>query len=315
LRNVCGNFHLYVFAFDDNCYKKLVSLNLPKLSVISLQDFETKELLGVKPTRNRVEYCWTCGPSTVWHAIHYFQLDHCIYVDADLLFFHSPAIAYDEIEKAKASVAITKHFTKKEDPAGHFCVQFLYFRNDANGMDALKWWRDSCIDWCFARYENGKYGDQKYLDLFPSKFNNVHIFKHRGIGVAPWNMYQYHYLKNHEFIYKETIYPIVFFHYHGLRVNIEKNNLLLKTITYDTSKIIRDMIFMPFLTSYKDVLETYFDIKVENLIIVDRRCHKRLYSFIKRILKRSNAIRFLFNVFNEKRYNGYEEKNIFDHIE
>ena len=43
-------------------------------------------------------------------------------------------------------------------------LSVLTFKNDTNGMKALQWWRDRCIAWCYRRMEDGKMGDQKYLD-------------------------------------------------------------------------------------------------------------------------------------------------------
>ncbi|GHT09948.1 glycosyl transferase [Bacteroidia bacterium] len=283
------------------------------MTVISLQEFESEELLAVKPTRNKAEYCWTCSSSTVLYAIQRFNLDHGVYLDADLLFFSSPQVIFEEIEKANASVAITKHFMLNKDLAGEFCVHFVYFKNDADGRKALQWWRDSCIDWCFARYENGKYGDQRYLESFAAKFKNVLVIKNRGAGVAPWNMRQYKYLNNYEFVHKDKTYPVVFFHYHGTRINVENNNLVLKAITYDIPKVAKDLFFMPFLVSYKSVCETYFGIKVNNLIIKNRKWHEKLYSFTKRIIKSLNVSRvhraYYFLV--KKRYEGYEQNTIY----
>ena len=32
------------------------------------------------------------------------------------------------------------------------------------GLKALKWWRDRCLEWCYARIEDGKFGDQFYIE-------------------------------------------------------------------------------------------------------------------------------------------------------
>ena len=193
LEECCDNFHLYIFAFDDNCFKILSSLQLEKATVISLQQFEDEELLKVKPTRNKAEYCWTCAPSTIWYSIQCFELNNCTYIDADLYFYNSPKIIFEEI--GDNSVAITKHsFVNKFDDilVGQYCVQFNYFKNDKVGHEALKWWRDSCIDWCYSYYDkDGKYADQKYINEFVTRFPKVHVIQHRGAGVAQWNIYDY----------------------------------------------------------------------------------------------------------------------------
>jgi hypothetical protein len=94
-----------------------------------------------------------------------------------------------------ASVLITDHrYAPEYDQSkgsGKYCVQFICFKNDDNGMKALKWWRDACIDWCFSRIKDGKFGDQKYLDDWTTQYSGVHELQHLGGGVAPWNVRQY----------------------------------------------------------------------------------------------------------------------------
>src|SRR4051812_17472579 len=83
------DFHLYVFAFDDSSLQILKNLKLAHVTVISLAEFETPELLQVKPTRSKVEYCWTCTPAVILHCLEHYKLPECTYLDADLLFFSS----------------------------------------------------------------------------------------------------------------------------------------------------------------------------------------------------------------------------------
>lgn len=178
----CLDFHLYIMAFDFPCYEKLKNLGLNNVTIRYICDFETEELISLKDQRTKAEYCWTCGPAIIEYFIETFSLNNCTYLDADLMFMASPQIIFDEFDKS-VSIAISEHF-HNETIGGKYCVQFMYFRNDIEGRKCLKWWKERCIEWCYARYEDGKYGDQKYLDSFPLLFENVYIIKNRGVGLS-----------------------------------------------------------------------------------------------------------------------------------
>ena len=207
----CPEFHLYIYAFDDTSYEILSDLNLAHASIVPLIELEDAALLAVKPTRSVGEYCWTCTPSVIKHAIERYQLPSCTYLDADIYFFADPAPLVDEM--GDEAILITEHrYTPEYDQtknAGIYCVQFTTFKNDERGMNALSWWRDACIDWCFARVEEGKFGDQKYLDDWPERFQGVHVLANLGGGLAPWNVQQYD--------LSDPKFEVVFYHFHGLK--------------------------------------------------------------------------------------------------
>jgi hypothetical protein len=223
LQRHCPSFHLYIFAFDDQSFRLLTTMNLRHVTVISLADFEDPELLRIKPTRSRGEYCWTCTSSTVYYCLTKFDLPRCTYIDADLLFYADPGVLLDEM--AEQSVLITEHrYTPKYDQSktnGIYCVQFIAFRNNADGLTALKWWRERCIEWCYNRLEEGKFGDQKYLDDWTERFHGIHVLRHLGGGVAPWNLQQYRIAKKGEGYdvadSSGLFVPMVFFHFHWVR--------------------------------------------------------------------------------------------------
>lgn len=224
LERVSGNFHLYIFAFDDKCLSVLQQLPLQRATIISLKEFEDDELLRVKPTRSRAEYCWTSTSSTILYVLEKYNVDMCTYLDADMMFFDSPAALFDEMKEA--SIMITEHRYSprynKETLSGKYCVQFVSFRNDERGLKALRWWRDRCIEWCYARHEDGKFGDQKYLDDWTTRFEGVHVLQHLGGGMAAWNVQQYEvFEKNNKLFGKEIStgreFPVIFYHYHYLR--------------------------------------------------------------------------------------------------
>lgn len=217
-------FHLYIFAFDDITYNILLSLNLDYVTVVSLSEFENDDLKAVKQSRSKAEYCWTCTPSTISFIIEKYNVPECTYIDADLSFFSDPSVLIKEMLENGKNVLISEHrfslFPKlyEQERAGRFCVQFMTFTNQKSSLDVLQEWKQQCIDWCYARHEDGKFGDQKYLDVWPEKHQNVHILQHRGGGLAPWNIRNYKiFAGKNELILvdkktKQQFIP-VFFHY------------------------------------------------------------------------------------------------------
>lgn len=189
-------FKLYVLAFDKLCEKILKEENLDKLVVVSMDDFETEDLLKVKKQRTKAEYCWTCSPWIIKYVLEKYGEDSCTYIDADMMFFSTPEPVIRDMINNKKSILIVPHrFETKEEEqkvhneVGSYCVEFNTFFNDVNGRKALNWWAEKCIEWCYYSIPGTTewYGDQKYLNVFPIKFDGVRICEHIGVGLAPWN--------------------------------------------------------------------------------------------------------------------------------
>lgn len=225
LEEVCKDYHLYVFAFDENVYKMLEQLNLTHVTVISLKQLEDSELLSVKSIRTVVEYCWTATPATIYYVFKEFNVESCTYIDADIYFYLSPKVIFDEW--GDNSILITEHkfspeYIKEERLNGKYCVQFISFKNDKYGLEALTWWKNQCIIWCYNRVEDGKFGDQKYLDDWTIRFKRVHVLQHLGCGLAGWNISQYEFYKENDIFYGIEIksglrFNVVFYHFHYVR--------------------------------------------------------------------------------------------------
>ncbi len=251
LEKVCGDFRLYVFAFDDRTYEFLTAnkASWPRLEVISLYEFEDEKLLSIKSTRSAAEYCWTCTASTILYCIRQFELDHCTYIDADMYFYSDPKVLLDEM--GNKSVLISEHrYTKAYDQSwysGIYCVQFMVFKNTTQGMTVLNWWRERCIEWCYAKMEDGKFGDQKYLDDWTTRFEGVHVLQHPGGGVAPWNV-QHYSIDEHLNLSETTtgkIYSLVFFHFHGLKFYSNHMVSFCGTL-YELNQDAKEKIYFPY---------------------------------------------------------------------
>jgi len=227
LMKTCTDFYLYIFAFDDTLLNYLRQQKLSNTTIISLEEFEDERLLNVKSERSERAYCWTCESLTIQYCLNHFNVDHCTYIDADMYFYSNPQVLIDEM--GDNDVLLTEHrYTESENViyGGRFCVQFMTFRNTENGRKILDWWCDRCLEWCGEDHKEGLFGDQMYLEDWPERFDRVHILKHLGGGVAPWNMQQYTFfresgqIKGLE-ISTGEIFDLVFFHYHALVITFK----------------------------------------------------------------------------------------------
>ncbi len=271
LKKVCLDFHLYIFAFDDLSQKILEESGFENITVISLAEFENKELLTAKQNRSKGEYCWTCTPSTIWYCINHFDLSDCTYIDADVFFYKDPKVLIQELKGN--DVLITEHrYTPRYDNtslAGKYCVQFITFRNTTNGLNVLKWWKDVCINWCFARYEDGKFGDQKYLDDWTTRFRGIHVLNHLGGGVAPWNMQQYSFRKEDMGIIGTELsskdeFDLIFFHFHFVHTYNIRLGYLNYLGIYKIPPSVMKLIYNPYLSLLHDLLSKF---EVKNISI------------------------------------------------
>jgi len=257
LERHCTAFHLYVFAFDQKTEEVLAKLALNHVTVIGLDAFEDEALLAVKADRSRAEYCWTSTSSTIRYVLKQFNVPHCTYLDADLYFYQNPQQLLDEIPADK-SVLITAHrYTPAYDKSalsGKYCVQFMYFRNDAAGLEVLEWWRDACLEWCYNRFEDGKFGDQKYLDDWTSRFSAVHELAHLGGGLAPWNIQQYQVLTEYEIIEKrsQNHFQAIFFHFHGVKI-FPAPYTIFAPKAYLLNRAVRQRFYIPYVDELRQI--------------------------------------------------------------
>ena len=247
----CPDFHLYIFAFDDQSDRAMRKMKLEKVTIVSLSDFEDAALLSVKPKRTRAEYCWTCTSSSILYCITTFNLQNCIYVDADLYFYQSPQILVSE-KPEQDHVIITSHrytsYYDQSKSSGKYCVQFMYFDNSEKAMTVLTWWRDRCIEWCYNRIEDGKFGDQKYLDDWTVRFDCVWELKNLGGGIAPWNVQQYRFESTKKGIEIATgnDFTPVFYHFHGIKF-YEHGKIITAPNTYRISNAVKSLFYHPYL--------------------------------------------------------------------
>lgn len=216
-----GSVRLFALCLDDRSFKSVERLGMPTLVPISFRTLEAADpdLARVRPSRSLVEYYYTCGPSFLLYLLAaHPEIDLLTHVDADMCFFASPEPVFQEL--AGSSTGITEHrFSKRHEARlkfGRFNVGWLSFRNDHNGRACIEWWRERCIEWCYERFDNDRYADQKYLDDWPARFGKVCVIQHKGVNVAPWNVGRYSIREAENRVWIED-QPLICFHFHGFK--------------------------------------------------------------------------------------------------
>ena len=258
------DFVLYVMAMDRKCKDILDGCGFKHIKVDCIEDVHDPELETAKGNRSRAEFCWTCGSYFTDYFLHKYELPDITYLDSDLMFFSSSQVVFDELERKNASVGLAPHFMKYP-LFGKYCVQYVYFKNNADGVACLKWWKEECLKWCYSKVEDGKYGDQKYLDYFADKFNHVCEIDNRGVGIAYWNMNANSY-RDGKTIYKGAEWPTVFFHYSGINVQVEDGVMTFRHAMYLTDDI-RKAFIEPYAELMKKAFTDYLDTPIREVAI------------------------------------------------
>lgn len=250
-----GAHTLWILCVDADTFDVLASLKLRNVRLIRLVDVQTPELARVKPSRSVGEYCWTLtpfAPKFVFDADP--TVERVTYLDADLFLFRSPGPIFEEFEQSRKGVLITRHAFAPEndqsDTAGHYCVQFITFVRSRGEVVRL-WWAERCIEWCHARLEDGKFGDQKYLDDWTERFGDaVHVLKQVELMQAPWNMTRF------------APSEAVAFHFHGLRLLRDGHALLCDGYRMHCST--KAMLYQPYL---KELARSIEVLKAEGFVV------------------------------------------------
>ena len=259
------DFTLYVMAMDRKCQSMLKTIGFEHVVVDCIEDVDDHALSMAKGNRSRAEFCWTCGSYVTDWVLHHYELPDITYLDSDLMFFNSPQIVFEEFERKDSSVGLTPHFMRYP-LFGKYCVQYVYFKNDADGAACLRWWRDECLKWCYSRVEDGKYGDQKYLDYFAECFNHVCETENRCVGIAYWNMNENSYEGSRTF-YEGKEWPTVFFHYSGINVQVKDGVMTFRHTMYMTDVILKTFI-EPYAKLMKEVFCKYLETPIHEVKII-----------------------------------------------
>lgn len=114
-----------------------------------------------------------------------------LYLDSDILCFHSPQDVFDRLLE-KNDICLTPHhfqegYRELESRVGKYNAGFIGVSRRAT--DFLTWWRDNCFQDCsYVNMESGRsFVDQGYLNEVPGTFSSVRECA-REYNCAAWNI-------------------------------------------------------------------------------------------------------------------------------
>lgn len=317
LEKNCPEFILYILAMDSETgtwIKEHIQSNKKDIAVIELFEIENTypELKEIKIQRSRAEYCWTLTPYSIQYVLKQYKTAVCTYLDADIYFFNSPDLIFRELKKE--SVIITEHnYTPRYDQSetsGKYCVQFMYFKNNKAGNEVLEWWRNRCEEWCFSKQEDGKFGDQKYLDDWTTRFNCVHVTPRKGAGLAPWNIQKYNIQKDNDVLYVQDKITqkreeLIFYHFHGLKEYKTPDDTSLWYLgEYDLAEINKFLIYQEYVCLLEQLQKKFpANLNLHNHPEIIFNNHLSNFRIIKQVLK--NCIKSFFFI---SRFREFKQK-------
>ena len=278
-------FNLWVCCMDETAFSILTRMKLDNMRLIQLQSVEDAQLLSIKSIRTSSEYCWTIKSSWVLYLLNnHPEIDSIVFIDSDLFFFSDPTPIFSELEKNSILICSQHDREEVEIQFGKYQAGFLGFKKDHTTFSVLRWWRDRCIEWCSTEQGlHDRWGDQKYLDQWPSLTPFVKVTENWGIDAAVWSAINNISIRKSEVYIKE--YKLICYHFCCVTIFNENEFDLWKWPNWKIDDILIEHVYLPYLNSLKNSMKLLRNIGVipSSLINIeyDKKNSSNYYSFLE----------------------------------
>ncbi len=152
-------------------------------------------------------------------------IDTVAYLDPDIRIFAS----LEEIERRarEHQVVLTPHFTaplprdgrkpSEEDIliAGAYNLGFIAMRDGETAARLLDWWSERLETDCLNEPEEGRFVDQRWIDLAPGLWPGIDVLRDTSFNIAYWNLPTRDLEDDGEGGYRVDGQPLRFFHFSG----------------------------------------------------------------------------------------------------
>ncbi|WP_078555145.1 putative nucleotide-diphospho-sugar transferase [Bacillus alkalicellulosilyticus] len=250
-------FTLWICCMDKRSMLFLKKINLKNVIYIPVEAIETKELRSVKKKRKVNEYCWTLKAPLLEYVMEKYHLDSLLYCDGDMYFFDDAQKILDDWSNGSVYLCTQRDMDWVEEKYGKYQAGLIGFKNNEEGRKALQWWKERCIEWCYADPDDSRFGDQKYLDEIPNRTEGVTISNHLGVDAAPWNTIYNNDFKitqkeGHVCIENERL---IAYHFACLDIFSNTEFDLWSLDTLQIPAPIKNLIYIPYLNELRTILK------------------------------------------------------------
>ncbi|MCP4346570.1 MAG: glycosyl transferase [Desulfobacterales bacterium] len=218
-----GVFHL---VLSDKVPENFNLDNEPFDFLIQPQDLNIPNLDSWIFEHSVVELCTAVKGSAFVKIFEENDADKVVYFDPDIVVLHGLEELSDILEKA--GIVLTPHQVVPDvtDEAimdneicslrhGVYNLGFLAARRNENGLKFIHWWRDRLLKFCYDDIPNGLFTDQKWVDLAPAFFDDIHIMRDKTYNVATWNLTHREVKNDNNGNLCIQDSPVKFFHFSG----------------------------------------------------------------------------------------------------
>lgn len=168
--------------------------------VVRLQEIGIDNLTGWIFEHDVVELCTAVKGAMLCKLLD-AGAEKVIYLDPDIAVFSDLSPVVDLLDTHP--VILTPHQLAPDSTRatimdneisslkhGIYNLGFIAVSAHPEGRRFARWWRDRLLMFCFDDIPNGLFTDQRWCDLVPAYFDNVHILRDPGYNVASWNLSQ-----------------------------------------------------------------------------------------------------------------------------
>ncbi|MBN1552046.1 glycosyltransferase, partial [bacterium] len=173
-----------------------------------------------------VELCTAVKAFFMLDLLERPECDKAFYFDPDTAVFSKIDVLLDSLKSS--SILLTPHQTEPEKTLdaiidneicslkhGVYNLGFLGVKSSSEGLRFARWWRDRLLHFCRADIPSGLFTDQRWIDLVPAFFTDIHILRHSGCNVCTWNMTHRRIEGNLSDGFKVNGQPLIFYHFSG----------------------------------------------------------------------------------------------------